>query len=103
MNYEGKYVDLVLCGDDEGAPLLALAPCWSHLKKNDIVKVEIGGEEYVVTVEKDITYMYNDDDYRFAVACFGDDPRAIVTKELRELEMDWKDYKEAEDDAVRAD
>lgn len=99
MKLENRYVDLVLCRDDEGAPILAIGPRWS-VEAGEMVDIEIDGKTYLVKTEHVSTVTFEDEVYNFVAACHGDNPKnAIVLRRYVPREMNWDHYKDDEEEA----
>lgn len=85
-----KFVDLVLVRVAQNAPdVLAIAPAWSHLPEGQVVMMEDGADMQlrgcVVTSR---TVATDNDEYSFALAVAGQEPRRIM--ELVHYEdVDW--------------
>ena len=85
-----KFADLVLVRVAQNAPdVLAIAPAWSHLPVGQVVMMEDGEDMQlrgcVVTSR---TVATDNDEYAFALAVAGQEPRRIMTLVHYE-DVDW--------------
>lgn len=84
-----KFVDLVLVRVSADDVRLAVAPAWSHLPEGQVVLLEDSDAMQlrgcVVTSR---TVATDNDEYAFALALYGREPRRVVTVVQYE-EIDW--------------
>lgn len=85
-----KFVDLVLVRVAQNQPdVLAVAPAWSHMPEGQVVMMEDGADMQlrgcVVTSR---TVATDNDEYSFALAVAGQEPRRIMTLVHYE-DVDW--------------
>ena len=84
-----KFIDLVLVRVSADDVRLAAAPAWSHLPEGQVVMMEDGADMQlrgcVVTSR---TVATDNDEYAFALAVAGQEPRRIMTLVHYE-DVDW--------------
>lgn len=87
---ERKFVDLAVVRVAQNAPdVLAIAPAWSHLPAGQVVMMEDGEDMQLRgCVVASRTVATDNDEYTFALAVAGQEPRRIVTLVHYE-DVDW--------------
>ena len=87
---ERKFVDLALVRVAQNTPdVLAVAPAWSHLPVGQVVMMEEGEDMQLRgSVVTSRTVATDDDEYSFALAVAGQEPRRIMTLVHYE-DVDW--------------
>lgn len=87
---EREFVDLALVRVAQNAPdVLAVAPAWSHLPVGQVVMMEDGEDMQLRgSVVASRTVATDDDEYTFALAVAGQEPRRIMTLVQYE-DVDW--------------
>lgn len=85
-----KFVDLALVRVAQNQPdVLAVAPAWSHLPVGQVVMMEDGEDMQLRgSVVTSRTVATDDDEYSFALAVAGQEPRRIMTLVHYE-DVDW--------------
>lgn len=86
---EREFLDLVLVRVSADDVRLAAAPAWSHLPEGQVVLMESAAENKVRgCVVASRTVATDDDEYTFALAVAGQEPRRIMTLVQYE-DVDW--------------
>lgn len=85
-----KFVDLAVVRVAQNQPdVLAIAPAWSHLPVGQVVMMEDGeAMQLRGCVVTSRTVATDDDEYSFALAVAGQEPRRIMTLVQYE-DVDW--------------
>lgn len=85
------YIDICLLKDEDGGPVLAIAPAWK-IYVGDIVNVQVLDGKFRCTVEDVYTVEKDGKDCQFIFKCFGDEPgRLKVVEKLYTEQIEWPD------------